>query len=141
MNNISMTKIMEKELDSFLATRTITDVDRTKFIPFVLRDNINKLTTCLMFNCNCHSYEDPTIIPCEYTGAVIHLPAFWVEVPKELAFTYICDLINDLYKSTYQQWVIDGKIGNTGSSNNTGVNTPNTNNNCGCGCNPGWQLV
>lgn len=136
---ISVNKVMERNLDSFLATKTCTDIDRTKFIPFSLMDGVNKLTTCLIFNCNCHAYEDPTIIPCEYTGAVIHLPAFWLEVPKELAFTYIIGLINELYKSTYTQWIIDGGIvgGNSGNTNN-----PTTSSGCGCGCmNDGWTPI
>lgn len=135
---LTINKVMEQKLDSFLATKTCTDIDRTKFIPFALVDGVNKLTTCLVFNCNCHTYEDPTVIPCEYTGAVIHLPAFWLEVPKELAFSYILGLINDLYKETYTQWSISGHIGVTGNSSDS---NSNTNNGCGCGCNPGWVPV
>lgn len=126
----------ERELDQFFARRTCTDINREKFIPFALRDNANKLTTCLMFNCNCHSYEDPVNIECEYTGAVIHLPAFWVEVPKELAMTYVLGIIDSLYESTYTQWAIDGKIGQMGGGDgNTG------NSGCGCGCTAmtGWN--
>ena len=135
---LEINKVMERDLDRFLAERTVTDIDRTKFIPFALRDNTNKLTTCLVFNCNCHSYEDPTIIPCEYTGAVIHLPAFWIEVPKELAFSYLIDQINQVYSEIYKQWAIDGKIGNTGTSN-----PPMTlaNPNCPCDPNGGWVPV
>lgn len=136
---LEVNKLMIRELDSFLATKTITDVDRTKFIPFVLRDNPNKLSTCLMFNCNCHSYEDATIIPCEYTGAVIHLPAFWVEVPKELAFSYILGLLKELYSETYTQWSDAGLIG--GDTNNTG-NSNGSMNGCQCGCAAdGWFPV
>ena len=134
---LEINKVMERDLDKFLAERTVTDIDRTKFIPFSLRDNTNKLTTCLVFNCNCHSYEDPTIIPCEYTGVVIHLPAFWIEVPKELAYTYLIDQINQVYNEIYKQWAIDGKIGNIGST------TPTSPTNPGCPCNPnnGWVPV
>lgn len=131
-------KLLPQQLDKFLAEKTITDVDRTRFIPFVYRDGVNKLTTCLMFNCNCHSYEDPTILPCEYTGAVIHLPAFWVEVPKELAFNYLLGLIKDLYTDTYYQWYKAGLIGgiNTGTGDNTGTTG------CTCPCiNDNWQEV
>lgn len=134
-----MTELMKRDLDKFLTERTITDVDRTKFIPFVLRDGVNKLTICLMFNCNCHSYEDPTIIPCEYTGVVIHLPAFWVEVPKELAFTYIIDQINQIYCEIFKQWQIDGNIGG-----NTGTSCPPLSNpGCNCPCDPngGWHPI
>lgn len=132
---LTVNKVMEQKLDSFLATKTCTDIDRTKFIPFAIVDGINKLTTCLVFNCNCHTYEDPTVIPCEYTGAVIHLPAFWLEVPKELAFTYILGMLNDLYKETYTQWSISGYIGNTNNNSN------GNNSNSGCPCNPGWVPV
>ena len=132
---LTINKVMEQNLDKFLATKTCTDIDRTKFIPFSLVDGINKLTTCFVFNCNCHAYEDPTVIPCEYTGAVIHLPAFWLEVPKELAFTYILGMLNDLYKETYTQWEISGYIG---SNSNTANNITN---NSGCACNPGWVPV
>ena len=137
---LEINKVMERDLDRFLAERTVTDIDRTKFIPFALRDNTNKLTTCLVFNCNCHSYEDPTIIPCEYTGAVIHLPAFWIEVPKELAFSYLIDQINQVYSEIYKQWYIDGKIGTIGSSNTA----TSTGYGCGCPCNnanDGWVPV
>lgn len=131
--------LLPKQLDSFLAEKTITDVDRTKYIPFVYRDNKNKLTTCLMFNCNGHGYEDPVILPCEYTGAVIHLPAFWVEVPKELAFTYILGLIKDLYEEQYSAWATSGLIGGVNDPNSSTQTTP------GCGCpiinNDGWQEV
>ena len=130
--DLEVSKAMLKKLDEFLSVKTCTDIDRTKFIPCELKDNVNKLNTCLVFNCNCHSYEDPTIIPCEYSGAVIHIPAFWLEVPKELAFNYIINLLNDLYSQTYKQWQIDYIIGNnTGSSGY---------NNCGCDCN-GWREV
>lgn len=131
--------LLPKQLDSFLAEKTITDVDRTKYIPFAYRDNKNKLTTCLMFNCNGHGYEDPVILPCEYTGAVIHLPAFWVEVPKELAFTYILGLIKDLYEEQYSTWATSGLIGGVNDPNSSTQTTP------GCGCpiinNDGWQEV
>lgn len=139
MAEFKATKGMERELDSFLATKTLTDVDRSKFITLALRDGVNKLATCLVFNCNCHSYEDPSIIPCEYTGAVIHLPAFWVEVPKELAFTYILNLVNGLYEDDYKDWKNGGFIGG-----NTGTDTPDNpsgGNNCGCGCDPTWNYV
>ena len=132
---LTINKVMEQNLDKFLVTKTCTDIDRTKFIPFSLVDGINKLTTCFVFNCNCHSYEDPTVIPCEYTGVVIHLPAFWLEVPKELAFTYILGMLNDLYKETYTQWEISGYIGVNAESAN------NATNNSGCACNPGWVPV
>lgn len=135
---LEINKVMERDLDRFLAERTVTDIDRTKFIPFALRDNTNKLTTCLVFNCNCHSYEDPTIIPCEYTGAVIHLPAFWIEVPKELAYNYLIDQINQVYSEIYKQWAIDGNIGNTGTTNPP--MTP-ANPNCPCDPNGGWVPV
>ena len=136
MATLTRPALMEKELDQFLARKTCTDINREKFIPCALRDNSNKLTTCLMFNCNCHSYEDPVNIECEYTGAVIHLPAFWLEVPKELAMTYILGLIDSLYVSTYTQWAIDGKIGQMGGGDD---NTGNTG--CGCGCTAmtGWN--
>lgn len=138
MNEYKMTSMMEKQLDGFLAEKTITDVDRTKFVPFVLRDPRYKLTICLMFNCNCHSYEDPTIINCQYTGSVIHLPAFWIEVPKELAYNYLLDTINDLYKDTYADWIRSGLTLN--SPPNTTI--PSGGNNCNCGCNPdGWHEV
>lgn len=121
MAEFKMTQKMEMDLDKFLSSKTITDVDRTKFLPLVLVDSCNKLTTCLMFNCNCHSYEDPTVIPCQYSGAVIHLPAFWVEVPKELAMTYIKGLIDELYGDTYKDWKNAGQIGPDSSG-------------CGCSC-------
>lgn len=130
---------MEK-LDSFFAEKTITDVDRTKFLPYKIEDYRYKLTTCLVFNCNCHSYEDPTIIPCEYTGAVIHLPAFWVEVPKELTMSYILGLLKDLYDSTYSDWYRAGLIGGIG--NNGGNNTPSKPGNPNCPCQgDGWNNV
>ena len=136
MATLTRPVIMEKELDQFLSRKTCTDINREKFIPCALRDNANKLTTCLMFNCNCHSYEDPVNIECEYTGAVIHLPAFWLEVPKELAMTYILSLIDALYMSTYTQWSIDGKIGQIGG----GDDNPGSSG-CGCGCTAiaGWN--
>ena len=131
--SLKINKVMEQNLDSFLSTKTCTDIDRTKYIPFELRDNTNKLLTCLVFNCNCHTYEDPTVIPCEYTGVVIHLPAFWLEVPKELAYNYIIGLVEGIYNETYTQWHIDGYIG--GNKNNSS-NAGNANGNC-C-CNTGW---
>ena len=133
-NNLTVNKLMEKELDGFLATKTCTDIDRTKFIPFSLKDKANKLTTCFIFNCNGHTYEDPTIIPCEYTGAVIYLPAFWLEVPKELSYEYIMGIINDIYKDTYTQWAIDGKLG-CSSSTESNNSIPN------CPCNNNWTPV
>lgn len=111
------TKQMAKELDRFLSSKTITDVDRTKYLILSLKDFQCKLTTTIIFNCNSHQYEDPIIIPCEYSGAVIHLPAFWVEVPKELAFSYIVGLINQVYKETYKNW--ETSIINPPSSDNT----------------------
>ena len=129
---LTIPKKIEQDLDSFFATKTTTDIDRTKFIIKDFKDYSNKLNTCLVFNCNCNSYEDPVQIECEYTGAVIHLPAFWVEVPKELAFNYIMGLLKELYSGTYTQWYIDGKIGNTGS-NSGNSNTGSTGgNNCCC---------
>ena len=135
MAEFCMTKLMEAELDKFLSTKTITDVDRTSYIPLALFDGCNKLTTCLMFNCNCHSYEDPTIIPCEYTGAVVHLPAFWVEVPKELAMTYLKDIVNQLYKGTYKDWKDAGYLGRDNGGTDSGNGSG-----CGCPCGPtgGW---
>lgn len=129
---LSIPKFIEKELDSFFATKTCTDIDRTKFIIKELRDFTNKVNTCLVFNCNCHSYEDPTQIECEFSGAVIHLPAFWVEVPKELAFSYIMGLLKELYEGTYTQWYIDGKIGNTGSNSGSSNTGSAGSNNCCC---------
>lgn len=123
---------IEQDLDSFFTTRTCTDIDRTKFLIKELKDFKNKLNTCLVFNCNCHSYEDPVQIECEYTGAVIHLPAFWVEVPKELAFTYIMGLLKELYEGTYTQWYIDGKIGNAGSNSGSSNTGSAGSNNCCC---------
>ena len=133
---LTRTTTFEKELDQFLSRKTCTDINREKFIPLALRDNVNKLTTCLMFNCNCHSYEDPVNIECQYTGAVIHLPAFWLEVPKELAITYLLGLIDDLYNDTYTQWAISGLIGQMGGSD-----LPDSGSGCGCGCSAlnGWN--
>ena len=126
--------LLDKQLDTFLSEKTITDVDRTKYIPFVYKDTTNKLTTCLMFNCNGHNYEDPIILGCEYTGAVIHLPAFWVEVPKELAFNYIRKLIIGLYEEQYSQWYEAGLIGDIPNSDN------NSNNAC-CPLINNWTKV
>lgn len=136
MAELKRNALMDKELDQFLSRKTCTDINREKFIPCALRDNTFKVTTCLMFNCNCHSYEDPTVIECECTGAVIYLPAFWLEVPKELAFTYLASLIDDLYAGTYRQWMIDGSIGNAGGNGSDS----GSGSGCGCGCNPnGWN--
>jgi hypothetical protein len=138
MADLTVPSIMLKELDNFLATKTCTDIDRTKFIPFDFngkRDKKNNLTTCLVFNCNCHSYEDPTFIQCEYTGVVVHLPAFWLEVPKELAYTYISGILtDDLYGGIYKQWSISGKIGTSGSDTSS-----STSSNCCCDAD-GWKL-
>lgn len=133
---LTVNKVIERDLDAFLATKTCTDIDRTKFVVKDFKDFTNKLNTCLVFNCNCHSYEDPTQIECEYTGAVIHLPAFWLEVPKELSFNYIMSLIKELYDGVYTQWQIDGKIGNTGSGSGTSDDTTGN----GCCCNQ-WTPV
>lgn len=122
-----VTDLMKKKLDSFLAEKTCTDIDRTKFIIFDLKDVENGLTTCFVFNCNGHSYEDETIIPCKYTGCVIYINAFWLEVPKELAFNYLLELIGDLYKSgIYRDWYTSGMIGKNID--------PNADGDSGCGC-------
>jgi hypothetical protein len=119
-------------LDSFLAEKTCTDIDRTKYIPFSLKDNVKKYTICFIFNCNSHTNEDPTITPVQYTGVVIHLPAYWLEVPKELSYTYLVNLIQEVYEDTFTQWDID----------QAGSNATNSGTNCGCGCNPGgWNPV
>lgn len=141
MIELKIPKRMITELDKFLSSKTCTDIDRTKFIPFDfngVRDTVNKLTTCFIFNCNCHSYEDPTFIYCEHTGAVVHLPAFWLEVPKELAFTYIMNILNDdLYNGTYKQWAIDGYIGGESGTSSGGTSNAIAN----CPCNDNWQYV
>ena len=122
--------LMFKQLDDFLATKTTTDIDRTKYIMFEFKDPANRLNTCLVFDCNMTDYKDPTVIECEYTGAVIHVPAFWIEVPKELAITYLYNILYEVYQGTYRQWLISGYIGNTDYTNNFGIS-------CKCPCGPG----
>ena len=132
---LSIDDKMRKDLDSFLATNTQTDINRQVYLIKPLRDKNLKVTTCLVFDCHPHSFEEPTVIECKYTGCVLYIPAFWVEVPKELAFTYICELIDSIYSGIYTTWYQKGLIGGIGSSGgNSGTTTPGINN--GCGCNP-----
>ena len=129
MAEFAVSELMKKKLDSFLAEKTCTDIDRSKFIPFVLKDVVNNLTTCFMFNCNGHSYEDETIVPCKYTGCVIYINAFWLEVPKELAYTYLLELLSDLYTTgIYRDWKNSGYIGGN-TSDGSGSSSGG-----GCGC-------
>lgn len=139
MNNLEMNKDMAKKLDSFLATKTTNDINRNVYLILPLRDEKLKITTCLVFNCHHEGFEEPTSIQCNYTGIVIHLPAFWVDVPKELAFNYICGLINSIYSDIYTKWYRSGLIGGINTGDNTGF--PSTNVGCGCIPKAEWKNV
>ena len=131
MKIITPTDLMYKTLDSFLAERTASDIDRTTYLVCNLEDKRYKIMFSLVFyrdadNLELDSYE---IVSLTGTGAVFILPAYWLCIPKPLAMHYMRHIIEQFYETEVSLWLnqTDGSVdgGNTGMGGGNG---------CGCGC-------
>lgn len=122
-----MTQEMINTLDKFFAERTIMDIDRNTFLMCNLYDRPKKITISLVFMRDWDSIETDSFnsVIIQDKGAVFTFPCYWIEIPKELAMTYIMYIIDDFYQNEVSKW----------SSNSSGGNTSGSGNDCNCPCN------
>ena len=126
-NRIMPNQSMYKNLDSFLAQKTIIDIDRNTFLVCNLKDTEHKITISIVFlkdwdSLETDQYNSVIILN---KGVVITVPCYWLSIPKELAMPYFESIIEEFYSDEVSTWDIDSNSGNINSSN--GIN-----NNCPC---------
>ena len=126
-----MNQDMINQLDKFFSEKTTPDVDRNTFLICNLNDRINTLTISLVFMRDWHTleYDDYNQIVLKNRGCIFVLPSYWVSIPKELALTYIQELIDDFYNVEVSQW--NTGSGGSGSGSGTGDGSSSDN---GCPC-------
>ena len=121
-----------KELDKFLASKTVADINRETYLIFNLKDTINKISVSLVFIRDCENIECGNFESCiiEGKGAVFVVPCYWLCVPKELGYEYLTSIIDTFYAEHVAVWLNSTWVdsGNNGNTNN------NPGNACGCPC-------
>lgn len=126
MKIITPSDLMYKALDSFLAERTASDIDRTTYLICNLEDKRYKIVISLVFmrdadNLELDSYQTVSLTN---TGAVFILPAYWLCIPKPLAMHYFKYILEQFYESEVSVWVND----------TSGIDNPNAGNSFNCPC-------
>ena len=119
-------------LDTFLAEKSCNDVNRDTYLVHNVEDTINKITVSIVFLREWHTDINDDeygqiVIP--NVGAVITVPGYWISVPKELAFTYLKEIINQFYNDIVSGWKAAELTQQLSSVPN---NSSNTNNPCQC---------
>lgn len=124
-NQIMPNPAVYKTLDSFLAQKTIMDVDRNTYLVCNLKDADYKITISIVFLKDWDSLETDQYnsVIIMNKGVVITVPCYWLSIPKELAMPYFESIIEDFYSEEVIHWDIGFVNGNT-----SGIN----NNNCPC---------
>ena len=122
-------------LDTFLAEKSCNDVNRDTYLVHNVEDTINKITVSIVFLREWHTDINDDeygqiVIP--NVGAVITVPGYWISVPKELAFTYLKEIINQFYNDFVSGWKAAEVTQQLSSMTN---NSSNTNNSCQCPAN------
>ena len=122
-------------LDTFLAEKSCNDVNRDTYLVHNVEDTINKITVSIVFLREWHTDINDDeygqiVIP--NVGAVITVPGYWISVPKELAFTYLKEIINQFYNDFVSGWKAAEVTQQLSSMTN---NSSNTNNPCQCPAN------
>ena len=122
-------------LDTFLAEKSCNDVNRDTYLVHNVEDTINKITVSIVFLREWHTDINDDeygqiVIP--NVGAVITVPGYWISVPKELAFTYLKEIINQFYNDFVSGWKAAEVTQQLSSVTN---NSSNTNNLCQCPAN------
>lgn len=122
-------------LDTFLAEKSCNDVNRDTYLVHNVEDTINKITVSIVFLREWHTDINDDeygqiVIP--NVGAVITVPGYWISVPKELAFTYLKEIINQFYNDFVSGWKAAEVTQQLSSVTN---NSSNTNNPCQCPAN------
>lgn len=121
-------------LDTFLAEKSCNDVNRDTYLVHNVEDTINKITVSIVFLREWHTDINDDeygqiVIP--NVGAVITVPGYWISVPKELAFTYLKEIINQFYNDFVSKW----KAAETQQLSSATDNSSNTINPCQCPAN------
>lgn len=122
-------------LDTFLAEKSCNDVNRDTYLVHNVEDTINKITVSIVFLREWHTDINDDeygqiVIP--NVGAVITVPGYWISVPKELAFTYLKEIINQFYNDFVSGWKAAEVTQQLSSVTNDGSNTINP---CQCPAN------
>lgn len=127
-----MNQDMTNQLDKFFSEKTTPDVDRNTFLICNLNDRINILTISLVFMRDWHTleYDDYNQIVLKNKGCIFVLPSYWVSIPKELALTYIQELIDDFYNVEVSKW--NTGSGSSGNGSGTGDGSSSGGNGCPC---------
>lgn len=122
-------------LDTFLAEKSCNDVNRDTYLVHNVEDTINNITVSIVFLREWHTDINDDeygqiVIP--NVGAVITVPGYWISVPKELAFTYLKEIINQFYNDFVSGWKAAEVTQQLSSVTNDGSNTINP---CQCPAN------
>lgn len=122
-------------LDTFLAEKSCNDVNRDTYLVHNVEDTINKITVSIVFLREWHTDINDDeygqiVIP--NVGAVITVPGYWISVPKELAFTYLKEIINQFYNDFVSGWKAAEVTQQLSSATD---NSSNTINHCQCPAN------
>lgn len=123
-------------LDTFLAEKNCNDVNRDTYLVHNVEDTINKITVSIVFLREWHTDINDDeygqiVIP--NVGAVITVPGYWISIPKELAFTYLKEIINQFYNDFVSGWKAAEVTQQLSSVANNSSNS--TNNPCQCPAN------
>lgn len=130
-NTITRPHNYYKKLDSFLAEKTVADINRETYLICNLEDLTNKISVSLVFMRECENIECGSFESCiiENKGAVFVFPCYWLCIPKELSYTYLTSIIDAFYSENVSAWL------NSTSNSTIGNNNVNLGNNiCGCPC-------
>ena len=111
-------------LDTFLAEKSCNDVNRDTYLVHNIEDTINKITVSIVFLREWHTDINDDeygqiVIP--NIGAVITVPGYWISIPKELAFTYLKEIVNQFYSEHVSEWKAKEVALQVNSSNNSTV--------------------
>lgn len=129
MNNINIPSSWYKELDKFLTSRTVSDINRETYLICNLKDTTNKITVSIVFIRDCENIECGNFESCiiDGKGAVFVVPCYWLCVSKELGYDYLTSIIDAFYEEHVSGWFNNNM--DTGNVNN-GI----TGTGCGCQC-------
>lgn len=124
-------------LDIFLSEKSCNDVNRDTYLVHNIEDAINKITISIVFLREWHNDindDEYGLIEIPNVGAVITVPGYWISVPKELAFTYLKEIVNQFYEDNVSKWDISNQDANNGVNNgmmnNYPTYTPPSGNHC-----------
>lgn len=113
-------------LDTFLAEKSCNDVNRDTYLVHNIEDTINKITVSIVFLREWHTDINDDeygqiVIP--NVGAVITVPGYWISIPKELAFTYLREIVNQFYNDHVSEWKAAEVTQQLNHAGNNGSNT------------------